>query len=45
MIAGLSLLLLFLNPPDSAEFVVSVCSMGIGLTLAALVVVIGRVAR
>ena len=43
--AGLSLLLIFANRPDSAEFVVSVCSLAIGLTLAAIVVLIGRLAK
>lgn len=36
-VTGLSVLLALVNPTDSAEFVVSVCSIMIGLTLLLLV--------
>lgn len=39
------LVLAFLQPPDSAEFVVSVCSAGIGLALVVGVVIVSRLFR
>jgi hypothetical protein len=42
LVAGL---LIFATPRESAEFVVSVCTFGIGLTLMALVVGINRMLR
>jgi hypothetical protein len=45
MISVLSLLLVFAQPRESAEFVISVCSLGIGLTLSALVVLVSRLGR
>jgi hypothetical protein len=44
-IALTALVLLFLVPPDSAEFVVSVCSLGIGLVLVGLVILANRLTR
>jgi hypothetical protein len=41
-IALTALLLVFLVPRDSAEFVVSVCSIGIGLALVGLVILVNR---
>lgn len=40
-----SALLAVANSPDSAEFVVSICTIGIGLMLAVLTFVIGRLTR
>jgi hypothetical protein len=37
------LVLAILLPPDSAEYVISVCSAAMGLTLVALVVIVSRV--
>lgn len=45
LIAGLSLLMVFAQPRESAEFVVSVCSLGIGLTLCAFVILVSRLGR
>jgi hypothetical protein len=45
MISVLSLLLVFAQPRESAEFVISVCSLGIGLTLSALVVLVSCLGR
>ena len=44
-IALAALLLVFLEPGGSREFVVSVCSLGIGLTLMGLVVLVSRFTR
>jgi hypothetical protein len=44
-ISVLSLLLVFAQPRESAEFVISVCSLGIGLTLTGLVVLVSRLAK
>lgn len=44
-IVVVALLLVFNSAPDSAEYVVSVCSLAIGLTLALLVVVVSRIMR
>lgn len=41
-IALVALLLTLSVPPSTPEFVVSVCSLGIGLTLIMLVVVVNR---
>ncbi len=37
-LSGASIVLLFLVPPDSAEFVVTIMSLGIGLTLLLLII-------
>lgn len=37
---GLSVCSLAFQPPDSAEFVLSVCSLGIGLTILGLTVLL-----
>jgi hypothetical protein len=41
-IGGLGFILIFLQPPNSAEFVLSVCSTLIGFTLVLAVVVVKR---
>lgn len=42
-VGGCSLLLIPFYPPDSAEFVISMCSTGIGLALIILAVIAMRV--
>ncbi|QPC84072.1 hypothetical protein G4Y79_06750 [Phototrophicus methaneseepsis] len=42
VVAGL---LILVSPRESAEFVVSVCTFGIGLTLMALVIGVNRMLR
>ena len=44
-VAVVSLALVFLVPPNSAEFVISVCSLLIGLTLIGLIVLLSWLAR
>jgi hypothetical protein len=44
-IAGVALILVVASPRDSAEFVISVCSLGIGLTLLSLVALFSRLTR
>ena len=44
-IALVSLFMVFLIPRESAEFVVSVCSLGVGITLIVLVIVVNRWTR
>jgi hypothetical protein len=42
LLAGCSFVMLFMQPPDSAEFVVSACTTAMGLTLIAGVIVLTR---
>lgn len=44
-IGGAGLLMVFLQPPGSAEFVVSVCSAAIGGAMIAGVLIFARLAR
>lgn len=44
-IGGCSFLLIFVQPPNSPEFVLSICSTLIGLTLILGVVVLMRIGR
>lgn len=44
-IFGLGVILIFTVPRDSAEFVISVCSAAIGLTLLVLVALVSRLTR
>lgn len=44
-IALVSLLLIFLVPRDSAEFVISVCSLMMGLTLVGIIALISWLGR
>jgi hypothetical protein len=44
-IAAVAFVLALASPSDSAEFVISVCSLGIGLTLLGLVAAVGRLTR
>ncbi len=44
-VAGVSALLMLATDPNSAEFVVSTCSLMIGLTLTGLVVIVTRLGR
>jgi hypothetical protein len=42
LVGGCAFVLIFLQPPGSAEFVLSVCSALIGVTLVVAVVVVNR---
>ncbi len=44
-VAGLALILMFVEPRASAEFVVSTCSLLIGLALVGGVVLVSRLTR
>lgn len=44
-IAGVALLLVLASPRESAEFVISVCSLAIGLALMGLVAAFSRLTR
>jgi hypothetical protein len=44
-VAGLSFVLLFIVPGDSPEFVVTACSLAMGLTVMGLVVLVTRRTR
>lgn len=40
-----SLLMVFMQPRESAEFVISVCSTGIGLAMIAMVLLVIRISK
>lgn len=40
-----SLLMVFMQPRESAEFVISVCSTGIGLAMIAMVLLVLRISK